>query len=82
MHRYPLVLNFSLKELVSCLHISPSLSCCYFCLGAKSSTGLMEWMNVETALEAFLLANHQQVFSQSKNALQIKVPCVNVNSFS
>ena len=72
MHHYPLVLNFSLKELVSLLHLSPSLSCWYFCLGAKSSTGLMEWINVETALEAFVLANHQQVFSQSKNVLGIR----------
>ena len=34
--------------------------------GAKSATGLMEWNDVEAALEAFILANHQTVYSQSK----------------
>ncbi len=32
--------------------------------GAKSATGLMEWIEMEVALEAFIIANHQTVYSQ------------------
>lgn len=39
-------------------------------LGVKSATGLMEWMTVEASLEAFILANHQTVYSQSMQSLQ------------
>ena len=33
-------------------------------IGAKSATGLMEWIEMEVALEAFIIANHQTVYSQ------------------
>ena len=36
-------------------------------VGAKSATGLMEWADIEISLEAFVFANHQTMFSQSKD---------------
>jgi len=32
---------------------------------AKSCTGLLEWPDQDTALDAFVLANHQTIYSQS-----------------
>ena len=37
--------------------------------GSKSATGLMEFMDPDAALDAFVLVNHQTVFSQSKHLL-------------
>ena len=39
--------------------------CLFITEGAKSATGLMEWGDIEIALEAFILGNHQTVQSQS-----------------
>ncbi|XP_019851800.1 PREDICTED: heterogeneous nuclear ribonucleoprotein L-like [Amphimedon queenslandica] len=47
---------------------------------AKSATGLMEWSDTETALEAFILANHQQVYSQSTQAYTFKLAFSNNTS--
>ena len=39
-----------------------------FCLvsGAKSATGLLEWSDVDSALDAFVIANHTTVYAQSE----------------
>ena len=34
--------------------------------GSKSATGLLEWLEVDSALDAFVMTNHQTAFSQSK----------------
>ena len=36
------------------------------CLGAKSATGLLEWSDVDMALDAFVITNHTTVYAQSK----------------
>ena len=35
-------------------------------LGGKSATGLMEWADVESALEVYVIANHYTMHSLSK----------------
>ena len=35
--------------------------------GSKSATGLLEWLEVDSALDAFVMTNHQTAFSQSKH---------------
>ena len=55
-------------------HLSLSLSlslCLFFFLslsgsGSKSATGLLEWVEIDSALDAFVMTNHQTAFSQSK----------------
>lgn len=39
--------------------------------GNKSATGLMEWIDVDTSLDAFVLANHQTVYSESEFTLAL-----------
>ncbi len=34
--------------------------------GSKSATGLMEFMDPDASLDAFVLVNHQTVYSQSE----------------
>ncbi len=40
--------------------------------GSKSATGLMEFMDPDSALDSFVLVNHQTVFSQSKQWFPIQ----------
>lgn len=35
-------------------------------VGTKSATGLMEWIEPEGAMDAFVMANHQTIYSGSK----------------
>ncbi len=35
-------------------------------MGSKSATGLMEWAEPEGAMDAFVMANHQTIYSGSK----------------
>ena len=37
-------------------------------MGSKSATGLMEWPEPEGAMDAFVMANHQTIYSGSKNS--------------
>ena len=37
--------------------------------GSKSATGLLEWLEVDSALDAFVMTNHQTAFSQSKRIM-------------
>ena len=34
--------------------------------GSKSATGLMEWSEPDGAMDAFVMANHQTIYSSSK----------------
>ena len=34
--------------------------------GSKSATGLLEWLEIDSALDAFVMTNHQTAFSQSE----------------
>lgn len=34
--------------------------------GSKSATGLMEWSEPDSAMDAFVMANHQTIYSSSK----------------
>ena len=34
--------------------------------GSKSATGLMEWSEADGAMDAFVMANHQTIYSSSK----------------
>ena len=56
---------------VSSLSLSLSLSGS----GSKSATGLLEWLEVDSALDAFVMTNHQTAFSQSKY-LTLANPCM------
>lgn len=51
------------------------LACHILCLflfasgsGSKSATGLLEWLDIDSSLDAFVMTNHQTAFSQSKLA--------------
>lgn len=41
--------------------------------GSKSATGLLEWLDVDSSLDAFVMTNHQTAFSQSKTLAYIPV---------
>lgn len=34
--------------------------------GSKSATGLMEWSEADGAMDAFVMANHQTIYSSSE----------------
>lgn len=36
--------------------------------GSKSATGLMEWSEPDGAMDAFVMANHQTIYSSSKSS--------------
>ena len=40
-------------------------------LDGKARAGLMQWLNVESALDAFVLANHATVPTSSKRSLNV-----------
>ena len=48
--------------------VSKHMFCCllHSGSGSKSATGLLEWLEVDSALDAFVMTNHQTAFSQSK----------------
>ena len=46
--------------------LSLSLSLSLSGSGSKSATGLLEWLEIDSALDAFVMTNHQTAFSQSK----------------
>jgi len=39
-------------------------------MGSKSATGLMEWPEPEGSMDAFVMANHQTIYSGSKNVIK------------
>ena len=44
-------------------------------LGGKSATGLMEWADVESALEVYVVANHYTMHSLSNGILSVVFLC-------
>ncbi len=52
--------------IVSCILCHLSLSLSLSGSGSKSATGLLEWLEIDSALDAFVMTNHQTAFSQSK----------------
>ena len=58
----------SIAQLPSCSMLKHShFIMFFFGLGNKSATGLMEWADEDTALDAFVLTNHQTAMSKSES---------------
>lgn len=70
----------SLKEVFTKSAAKPPTEIKFFSQGGKSSTGLMEWTDSDTALDSFVLANHQTFFTGSGQAFTLKLAFSNNTS--
>lgn len=71
----PDITNDQLNELFTKVGVAPPSGVKFFSQGSgsKSATGLLEWLEVDSALDAFVMTNHQTAFSQNGQAYTFKM---------